>query len=339
MLPHFAIVIENVPRPWPAGAWRRELAEAVRTLDELRDEVGLGRDGAAADAARGFEVRVPRSFVRRIHRGDPDDPLLRQVLPVPSELDRVEGFSPDPLREGVFLTDGMLAKYAGRTLVMPVGACAVHCRYCFRRHFPYEEAVADERRLETAMQAVARDPGTREVILSGGDPLMVTDAALSRLVGRVEAIPHVRRLRLHTRLPVVLPSRVDENLVAWLGATRLDAVVVLHVNHPNEIVDDVRRSAAILRATGATLLNQSVLLAGVNDDAAVLADLSEELIAAGVLPYYLHLLDRVAGAAHFDVTEDRARRIHRDLLESLPGYLVPRLVREVPGASSKTWIR
>jgi len=219
--------------------------------------------------------------------------------------------------------------------LIAIGACAVHCRYCFRRHFPYDEHRGADGGWASALDAVAADPSLEEIILSGGDPLVLSDERLAKLSEELATIPHLRRLRIHTRLPVVLPERVDEALVEWLEASRLPVVVVIHANHPREINDDVARALAALDATGATLLNQAVLLAGINDAAEVLVELSSTLFDGGVLPYYLHLLDRVAGAAHFEVEETRALEIMENLRATLPGYLVPRLVREVEGATAK----
>ncbi len=325
-------------------AWRKALAEAVTDPRELLDLLALPADflPAAERAAELFGLRVPRGYVARMRPGDPADPLLLQVLPLGRELEEVPGWVPDPLAEAeVSPRPGLLHKYRGRVLLVTTGACAVHCRYCFRRHFPYAEAHPGWNRSEATggwdetLAHVAADPEVREVILSGGDPLTLSDERLAGLVARIEAIPHVERLRIHTRNPVVLPERVDGRLLAWLGGTRLATVVVVHANHAREIDGSVREAFARLRAAGATLLNQSVLLAGVNDSAHALADLSEALFDAGAMPYYLHLLDRVAGAAHFDVPEERARRLVGEVAAGLPGYLVPRLVREVPGAPAK----
>lgn len=281
-------------------------------------------------------MRVPRGFAARMRRGDPCDPLLRQVLPVAWEDEPASGFVDDPVADGAASCGpGILQKYAGRVLLTLTGACAVHCRYCFRRHYPYGEAHPLGQHRNAVLDSIRGDPAAREVILSGGDPLSLTDARLAPLAREIVDISHVRTLRLHTRLPVVLPERVCDELLAWLGTLDANTVMVIHANHPNEI--DACTAGALRRLGTATtaLLNQSVLLAGVNDDPDVLAGLSEALLAAGVTPYYLHMLDPVAGAAHFHVEEERAQRIIRSLRERLPGYLVPRLVREVPGAPSK----
>jgi len=319
-------------------AWQAELARAVTDPQELLREVGLGREWlrAARAAARAFPLKVPRGFIRRMRRGDPHDPLLRQVLPLAEELAEVGGFSADPVGDRAALrAPGVLHKYHGRVLLTATGACAVHCRYCFRREFPYGEANASADGFRAALDYIAADASVDEVILSGGDPLTLSDRRLAEFVRALEAIPQVTRLRLHTRLPVVLPERIDRSLLAWLGDTRLATVVVIHANHAQELDEGVHAALAALKEAGATLLNQSVLLRGVNDSAATLAGLSEALFAAGVLPYYLHALDRVTGAAHFELDEQRARAIHAELAALLPGYLVPRLVREQPGAPAK----
>ncbi|MFO7277754.1 MAG: EF-P beta-lysylation protein EpmB [Pseudomonadota bacterium] len=332
---------DSSPRRTDSGIatrWQRELAEAVKSPRELVAALGLDPavlPGALA-ADEVFRLRVPWSYVRRMRRGDPADPLLRQVLPVARELDEHPGYTGDPLGERAALrAPGLLHKYHGRVLLVTTPACAVHCRYCFRREFPYAEQTAGAPRWNEALEVIRNDASIEEVILSGGDPLSLSDARLAQLTDALARIPHVRRLRVHTRTPIVLPSRVDEGLERWLSRLPWPVVLVLHANHPNEIDADVRSACGRLRATGATLLNQSVLLAGVNDDAEVLAELSRRLFDCGVLPYYLHLLDRVRGAAHFEVDEERARRIAGELAASLPGYLVPRLAREVYGAPAK----
>lgn len=319
------------------------LAEAVTDAEELLGLLGLDPSkiagGPTSSAARRFPLRVPRGFVARMRRGERDDPLLRQVLPVADEDLVVPGFSADPVGElAIVRGDGVLAKYHGRALLVATGACAVHCRYCFRRHFPYEDERAGGADWSAAVAAVAANPTVDEVILSGGDPLLLPDRRLAELAEALAAVPHLRRLRIHTRLPVVLPERVNEELVEWLGACPLPVVIVIHANHANEVDAGVERAVGALREAGSVLLNQAVLLAGVNDSPDALAELSRRLADCGVVPYYLHLLDRVAGAAHFEVAEPRALEIMSTLRARLPGYLVPRLVRELPGAASKVAI-
>lgn len=318
--------------------WQHSFARAVSTLGELLDLLALAPDdvGASWAAGRDFPLRVPRGFVARMRPGDPHDPLLRQVLPVRAETEPAPGFVDDPLAESeVSPAPGMLHKFAGRVLLVATGACAVHCRYCFRRHYPYAEERPWGDGWRAALDTIADDAGITEVILSGGDPLSLHDDKLGMLATALADIPHVRRLRIHTRLPIVLPERVDDALLAWLTGTRLRPVVVVHTNHAQEIDASVRRGIDRLRSRQVPVLNQSVLLAGVNDRVEDLVALSEALFAAGVMPYYLHVLDPVRGAAHFDVPDDHAVALVRAVAARLPGYLVPRLVREVPGAPSK----
>jgi EF-P beta-lysylation protein EpmB len=314
------------------------MAAAFTTPEGLVRELELDPKliTAAVAAGTSFQMRVPRSFVRRMRRGDPDDPLLRQVLPLHAELEESPSYTADPVGERAALrAPGLLQKYRGRALLITTSACAVHCRYCFRREFPYAEQSDEFSRWSRALEQIARDDSIEEVILSGGDPLSLSDHRLASLTDAIEEIPHVRRLRVHTRQPIVLPSRVDAGLTAWLRGLKLPIVFVLHTNHPNEIDTEVRDACATLRGAGVTLLNQTVLLRGVNDDQSVLAELSRQLFDAGVLPYYLHVLDRVRGAAHFDVQEAHARILAGALASELPGYLVPRLVREAHGAPAK----
>lgn len=323
-------------------AWQRELAAAIRDPDELCRVLELDVDIAAtARAATGdFPLLVPRGFAARMRPGDPRDPLLLQVLPTAAEQTPAAGFTADPLDEAATLAaPGLLRKYPGRGLLLAAGGCAVNCRYCFRREFPYAENGVTQAGLAAALEAVAGDETLTEVILSGGDPLLLDDARLADLVGRLEAIAHLRRLRIHSRLPVVLPSRVTDALVATLAATRLTTVVVIHANHAQELDATVEHATRRLTTARALLLNQAVLLAGVNDSLDAQQALAERLVEIGVTPYYLHLLDRVAGAAHFEVAEERATALHRGLRESLPGYAVPRLVRARPGARAKEWIQ
>jgi EF-P beta-lysylation protein EpmB len=324
--------------------WQRQLAEAVRDPLELLallelTPAQLGRGITAeslAAAATDFPLRVPHAFIARMQRGDPRDPLLLQVLAQPVELEPVTGFVADPLDETTARdAPGLLRKYAGRALLIATGACAVHCRYCFRRHYDYGADNTDGPRWGAALDAIAADASIEEVILSGGDPLSLGNARLAQLFARLAQMPQLRRVRIHTRTPIVLPARVEAGLVALLAPWRERLVIVVHTNHPAEIDGSTADALRQLASCCAALLNQSVLLAGVNDDAGVLARLSQRLFAAGVLPYYLHQLDPVAGAAHFAVGDAPALALHQQLNAMLPGYMVPRLVREVPGAPGK----
>lgn len=326
------------PRQFEARTWQRELSEAITRTEELAAALNLDPAALAdAHAAAGhFPLRVPRGFVARMRGGDLKDPLLRQILPLAEELAGEAGYVDDPVSEREAVrARGLLQKYRGRALLITTESCGVHCRYCFRREFPYAEQSGEAPRWSEALAQIAADPSLEEIILSGGDPLSLSNARLETLTRSLTAIPHVRRVRVHTRQPVVLPSRVDEGLTRWLRGCALPIVFVLHVNHPNELDEALVAACARLRGTGVTLLNQSVLLAGVNDDVEVLSELSRRLYDAGVLPYYLHALDRVRGTAHFAVPDERARALAGELAGRLSGYLVPRLVREVPGAPSK----
>jgi EF-P beta-lysylation protein EpmB len=326
--------------PAASASWQQQLAEAITDPQELLRLLDLAPQHvpAALSAASAFRLRVPHSFVRRMRRGDPADPLLLQVLPGARELIETPGFNVDPLAEqAAARAPGLLQKYFGRALLITTGACAVHCRYCFRREYPYAEADTGGR-WRSALETIAADDSIEEVILSGGDPLALNDARLRQLTDALRKLPQVRRLRLHTRTPVVLPARVDDGFIGWLASLPWPTVIVLHANHANEIDAAVRAAAARLRSAGATLLNQSVLLAGINDSLAALEALSQALWSAQVLPYYLHLLDRVRGTAHFEVSESQARLLLAQLAARLPGYLVPRLARESAGAPAKTVI-
>ena len=329
-----SIMIPSKSAPWQPDVWPRYLNEALRDPHELLTRLDLDPERVPYDRDAAFTMRVPMPFLARMRRGDPDDPLLRQVLPLRVEREHAPGFVADPLEEAaVTVAPGLIQKYAGRALLIASPACAVHCRYCFRRHFPYAEhrqgmSFPSLRHIET-------NPTIREVILSGGDPLMLKDSALARLVRAIEAIPHVRWLRFHTRVPVVIPQRVTRQLLDLLDQTRLTTSMVLHVNHPNELDDLLGTALTALHSSGITLLNQSVLLRGVNDNHQALIQLSQALYEQHVLPYYLHLPDRVTGTHHFDVAEERGRQLVRQMSDALPGFLVPRLAREAPGATAK----
>jgi EF-P beta-lysylation protein EpmB len=330
-------------QPTPAastssGDWKRLWREAIRDPQELLGLLGLDGQvpGLSAEAAGQFPLRVPRGFMARMRPGDPHDPLLRQVLPLDEELRPMPGFGLDAVGDAAAkAATGLIHKYRGRALLIATGSCAVHCRYCFRRHFPYAEETAASGQWREAVEAIRADASLDEVILSGGDPLSLSTPKLAELTAQLATIPHLRRLRIHTRLPVVLPERIDAEFTDWLRALPWPVAVVIHANHANEFDADVDAAMARLRAANATLLNQAVLLRGVNDSAEALAALCERGYAAGVLPYYLHQLDRVQGAAHFEISDDDARALHRALIDRLPGYLVPKLVREVQGDGAK----
>lgn len=325
-------------QPASPPAWQKALADAISSPLELLRllEIDAVATGLRLSVDSRFRQRVPRGFAARMRKGDPHDPLLRQVLPLAEEDIETPGFLTDPVGDLKAETvPGVLHKYHGRALLITTGACAIHCRYCFRRHFPYGDSNPAGDRWQAALDYLRGDDSITEIILSGGDPLSLSDGRLSELAQALATIPHLKRLRVHTRLPVVLPARVNDQMLAWLTGRRLQPVMVIHANHANEIDDDVRNALRMLRNAGVPLLNQSVLLKGINDNVDALCDLSEALFDAGALPYYLHLLDPVQGAAHFNVDNATAAALINTVRTRLPGYLVPQLVREFPGGASK----
>ncbi len=317
--------------------WQQALAQAITDPVELCKELALdSKIRAELLFPKQFPLRVPRRFVARMQKGNPNDPLLLQVLPIAKELSSLSGFCSDPLHEKqVNPVPGLLHKYQGRVLLMPTGACAIHCRFCFRRHFPYDENTPGTSGWEQAFQYIANDPSIEEVILSGGDPLIVKDAILLNLMDRLASIPQVKTLRIHTRIPIVLPERITPSLITLLTNTRLKTVIVIHCNHPQEIDETVEAILQRCQKAGITLLNQFVLLRNINNQAETLIQLCRKLFQAGVLPYYLHLLDPVAGSAHFSVSVAEGQQLIKTMAAQLPGYLVPRLVQEVSGEAAK----
>lgn len=322
--------------------WQQALSDLITDPLELLKilELDPALNDAALAAARLFPLKVTRAFVSRMEKGKVNDPLLKQILPLGAELDEHADFHMDPLQEiKVNPIKGLLHKYRGRVLVTLTSACAVHCRYCFRRHFPYAENNPGSSGWELLFDYIRQDESIKEVILSGGDPLSVSDKLLKVFIAQLATIAHVKTLRFHTRIPVVLPERITDEFISCLSSVSLNTVMVIHMNHAAEMNEEVKSSLLKLKDAGLTLLNQAVLLKGVNDDVETLAKLSEVLFDAGVLPYYLHVLDKVKGTKHFDVDENLARDLHAGLNQLLPGYLVPRLVREEAGKAGKTWLR
>ena len=325
---------------WQSQTWQEQLIDCVRDGNELCQLLQLDPgvfEQRYREAGGNFPLRVPRSYVGRMQIGNVNDPLLLQVLPQAQEAIAASGYSKDPLHEAEHTRlPGAIQKYHGRVLLVVSGSCAIHCRYCFRRHFPYQQHQRSKTEWQQVLAAIAMDGSINEIILSGGDPLSASDKLLAWLAAEIEAIPHITTLRIHTRVPVVIPQRIDEQLLNWLAAGRLQKIMVLHCNHPNEIDQEFCTAMSSLQAIGVHLLNQSVLLKGVNDSVETLALLSRKLFHSGVLPYYLHLLDRVEGTHHFDVPEIQAKEILGQLADQLPGYLVPKLAKEEPGAKAKT---
>jgi len=330
------------PDPQLLPSWQEEMAHLLTNLDELLEFVGLSQADVKhwTDASPTFPLRVPRPFARRIRQGDPNDPLLRQVLPLSAEREDVTGFISDPLQENQANPQpGIIHKYQGRVLLVLAPSCAINCRYCFRREFPYQDNSLSLRQWQQNLDYIRNDASINEVILSGGDPLVNNDERLATLTQALADIPHVECLRIHSRLPVVLPQRVTPELIAAITSPQLQTIMVLHTNHANELDNQVAQACEQLHQADITLLNQAVLLQGVNNRPEDQINLNQALFRLRVLPYYLHLLDPVRGAAHFDVSETEARHLMEQVLAHLPGYLVPKLVREIPDRPAKTPIR
>ena len=319
--------------------WQHLLAEAIRDPQALIDYLELPNKDIknTIQASEKFKLLVTKSYLDKIEKGNWDDPLLRQILPIKDEMNQNEFYFSDPVGDmSAALAPGVLQKYYGRALIVTTGTCAIHCRYCFRQEFPYTELNPAKNNWQQTIEVIAKNTSLHEVILSGGDPLVLSDERLSSLCHQLAAIPHIKTIRFHSRLPVVLPERIDESFLAWFSYLKLNKVFVIHANHANEIDDKVGDKLRLLACSGSILLNQSVLLKGVNNSVAVLSDLSHRLFAYQTLPYYLHLLDKVNGTAHFDVDEPQALMIMKGLRSQLSGYLVPKLVREISGKRSKT---
>ncbi|MDH5444850.1 MAG: EF-P beta-lysylation protein EpmB [Gammaproteobacteria bacterium] len=336
-------MITRIAGTWQTEDWQKSLAESIRDPVILLEQLQLPGSllPAASKAASLFPLRVPWSYLRRIEKGNPADPLLLQVLPLHRELDTPpEGFSDDPVADlDASPVPGLIHKYTGRVLLITTGACAIHCRYCFRRHFPYGDSSSTPPNLPQILDYIRADDRIEEVILSGGDPFSLSNHRLQLLGQQLADIPHLKRLRIHSRLPIVLPERIDTGLLNWLSSLPLQTILVTHCNHAREIDEPVRHALSRLSQLGVTLLNQSVLLKGVNDTPETLSDLSRGLFSAGILPYYLHQLDKVKAAHHFEVSDQDAIGLIQTISHSLPGYLVPKLVRDIPGNASKQLIQ
>lgn len=325
----------------PKRDWQQELIQAVTDPRELCQLLELDPDtfNFAGKALADFQLKVPRGFVARMQKGDPFDPLLRQALPIAAEDQESNNYVQDPLKEEkVNPAAGLLHKYQGRVLLTLTGTCAINCRYCFRRHFPYKENNPNQQGWEKAFTYIQKDPSIHEVILSGGDPLLLNDRTLRAFTDQLATVPHVKRLRIHSRIPIVLPERITTEFIAWLTTLSQTPVLVTHCNHPQEIDRTVIKAMRDLKQAGVLLLNQAVLLKGINDQVDTLVALSEALFLAGIQPYYLHLMDKVKGAAHFDTGLAAAQKLYRELSYRLPGYLLPKLAREDAGKGAKTII-
>ena len=321
-------------------SWQKELANVVTDPKTLLEMLDICPEAYLAhfSARKLFPVRVPLPFISRMEKGNFDDPLLRQVMPLSAEHVITDGYVSDPLQEHDTVAEGLLHKYTSRVLMIVKGGCAINCRYCFRRHFPYQENSPNKKRWQSALDYIANHAEINEVIFSGGDPLMASDEHLVWLIEQIEAIAHIKRIRIHTRLPVVIPQRITQALVNKLQTSRLKPVFVFHVNHENELDDEFSQAIEPLRAARIAMFNQATLVKGVNDDAQVLAQLSEKLFDVGIQPYYLHMFDAVQNCAHLDPGDQRSIEIVNQLNAILPGFLMPKLVREIAGEPNKTLI-
>jgi L-lysine 2,3-aminomutase len=318
--------------------WQQQLAEAFSTVTDLCDFLGLSPNDlpVSATASKAFALRVPLSFAACMEKGNPHDPLLRQVLPLEDETIAYPGYSDDPVGDLPASTQaGVIHKYHGRVLLINTGGCAINCRYCFRRNFPYADLQLGKQKQAAAIAYINNDPSISEVIFSGGDPLLLSDARLSSLLGQLNTIAHIKRIRIHSRLPIVLPARITDEFIAMLMQSSKQVILVTHCNHVNELSPGTVSASQALKRGGITLFNQAVLLKGVNDNAQILCDLSEGLFAQGIIPYYLHLLDKASGTGHFEVSKTEALALMAEVQARLPGYLVPKLVEECAGALSK----
>ncbi len=319
-------------------SWQKELANVVKDPRILLEMLDIEADEYLQHfkARKLFPVQVPQPFIKRMKKGDINDPLLRQVMPLSQEFLITDGFSTDPLEEHDTVAEGLLHKYKHRVLMIVKSGCAINCRYCFRRHFPYTENSPNKARWQEALNYIKIHDEINEVIFSGGDPLMASDKHLKWLTEEIESISHIKRLRIHTRLPVVIPQRITKSLITLLNNSRLKVAIVLHINHPNEIAKDLISALEPLIAARIPLFNQSVLLKGVNDSASTLCQLSENLFDNGIQPYYLHLFDKVQGVAHFDLQDEVATNIAKEMMATLPGFLMPKVVREIAGEANKS---
>jgi len=318
--------------------WQKELANVVTNPKHLLELLEIDPEiyQQHFDARKLFPVRVPRTFIAKMKKGDIKDPLLKQVMPLSDEFINVDGFSADPLQEHNTVATGLLHKYKHRVLLIVKAGCAINCRYCFRRHFPYQDNSPNKARWQQALDYIQQHNEINEVIFSGGDPLMANDIHLLWLINQLEEISHIKRLRIHTRLPVVIPQRITRSLVTMLKNTRLKSTIVFHINHANEVNEFFNQAIEPLTTAKIPLFNQSVLLKGVNNSVEALVNLNEKIFDIGIQPYYLHLLDQVQGASHFNITELEAVKLYQALMKILPGFLLPKMVREIAGEANKT---
>lgn len=318
--------------------WQQQLIDSKITIEQLANLLELSPEelGVSTQATKLFSLRATQHYLNKIKKCEAQDPLLLQILPQATEIIAVPGYDNDPLQEKEFNpVPGLLHKYRSRVLLVTTGSCAIHCRYCFRRNFSYEENQPSQNAWASPLEYIAAHPEIDEVILSGGDPLTLNDRLLGNLIEKISAIPHIKRLRFHSRIPIILPDRITPEFIQLFNQTRLQIIMVMHANHANEVDDQTKIMAQSLRQANIHLLNQTVLLKNINDNAVTLANLSNALFDCGIQPYYLHLLDKVAGSTHFDSSIEDTQKIYHDLQGLVSGYLVPKLVYEEPHAESK----
>ena len=322
-----------------AKLWSQQLAQGFTKPKQLLQFLDVEITNYSIAADKEFATRVPLSFAEKMQKGNINCPLLKQVLPIADEMEKKDSYLLDPLQEQqANPIRGLLHKYHSRALLTLAPSCAINCRYCFRRHFPYDDNKITPDNWQSIINYLADEPSINEVIFSGGDPLMVKNSRLAKYIADLEQVASIKTLRLHSRMPVVLPARVDLELINLLAKSRFKVVLVIHCNHPNELCCHTAKIFKALKEVGITLLNQSVLLKGVNDKAEILEELSQKLFEQDIMPYYLHLLDKVAGAAHFDLPLAKAKQIYNKLQILLAGYLVPKLVCERAGVKHKSII-
>ncbi len=311
--------------------WKQQLSSSIESVNKLLRilEIDPSILNLSEQASEQFSLRVPLPFVEKMTKGDINDPLLKQILPIKEEEEVHPGFSSDPLEENTANPiPGLIHKYKNRVLLIGAQTCAINCRYCFRRHFPYQNNKISTHQIDSIINYIGQHEELDEVILSGGDPLANNDRTLKNLIEKLNTIKHIKRLRIHTRLPVVIPDRINHELLEWVSNSKRPITFVIHVNHPNEIDETLKQAISQLRSAGSMVLNQSVLLKGINNDTRTLIQLSEKLFNIGVMPYYLNVLDRVSGSAHFEVSEPEAKQLIEKMMINTSGYLVPKLVRE-----------
>jgi len=316
--------------------WQQDLAEGFNNINDICGYLNISNNYSHQARTENFPIRVPREFVDRMEKGNLNDPLLKQILPTNNESIIQAGYTDDPVGDVPAMAEtGVIHKYHGRVLLITTGSCAINCRYCFRRNFPYNDFQLSTKKYLNALNYITSHQDISEVILSGGDPLLLNDQKLIALIQKIDLIPHVKRIRIHSRIPIVLPSRITPALCDQLAIIKKDLIMIVHSNHANELNNKVRFACDQLKNTNITLFNQAVLLKGINNDAKQLCTLHEKLFSYKIIPYYLHLLDKTTGTAHFDVPQNEAIDLMNQIKKVLPGYLVPKLVKEQAGAANK----